>query len=242
MAAEISWYSLLWCLLPIGLSLWVYILWKGQWQDIVVASVRMVLQLVAIGYVLLFLFDYPSPWISLLVVSIMMFAAAWISIRPVRHHPGFFVPSLIALVISVALHLIISLFFVLSLENWYEPRVVIPLAGMYFANTMNAISLAVERFHAELHEGKEKTVARLIAFRAAMIPQVNSLLAVGLVSLPGMMTGQILSGISPLIAVRYQIMIMAMILGTCAVGSAIVLSLLCRKVENSQIDIQALNK
>jgi putative ABC transport system permease protein len=123
----------------------------------------------------------------------------------------------------VSLHLAISLFLVIDVERWFEPRVLIPLAGMYFANSMNSVSLAVERYHSELHGGKVEIECRGIAFQAAMIPQINSLLAVGLVALPGMMTGQILSGVSPLIAVRYQILVMSMILGASGVSSALVL-------------------
>ena len=78
----------------------------------------------------------------------------------------------------------------------------IPLAGMVFANSMNTISLAGERFHAERERGEDYLSARRTAMEAAMIPQVNALLAVGLVSLPGMMTGQILSGVEPLIPLR----------------------------------------
>ena len=100
---------------------------------------------------------------------------------------------------------------------------------MYFANTMNSISLAAERYHSELNNDKTADKARLTAFHAAMIPQINGLLAVGVVALPGMMTGQILSGVSPLIAVRYQIMIMAMILGTAGIGAAMMLWLLTRR-------------
>jgi putative ABC transport system permease protein len=99
---------------------------------------------------------------------------------------------------------------VLDLDSLYEPRYVIPIAGMIFANSMNVISLAIERFEKELSRNEKFKKAREISFKASMIPQINSLLAVGLVALPGMMTGQILSGVDPLIAVRYQIMIMIM--------------------------------
>jgi len=88
---------------------------------------------------------------------------------------------------------------------------------------MNSVSLAAERFHSEL-QNKTYIQARNIAFQAAMIPIINSLFAVGLVSLPGMMTGQILSGISPFIAARYQIMVMAMIFGASGLSTALYLS------------------
>jgi putative ABC transport system permease protein len=94
---------------------------------------------------------------------------------------------------------------------------------MVMANSMNAVSLCAERYWSDLEQGNDRKDAAHTAMTAAMIPQINSLLAVGLVSLPGMMTGQILSGVSPLIAVRYQIVIMAMILSTAAFGSFIYL-------------------
>lgn len=219
----ISWISLAWCLMPVVWVFGIYLYWHGKPAEILMASARMTLQLVGVGYVLVALFDNPSPWITLTVLTVMICAASWIAIRPVRHHQGFLRPAFIALGVSVTIHLAISLKLVLGVESWYEPRIIIPLAGMYFANTMNSISLAAERYHAELHEGKDEKQARLTAFHAAMIPQVNSLLAVGLVALPGMMTGQILSGVSPLIAVRYQIMIMTMVLGASGVGAALML-------------------
>lgn len=225
----ISWLALSWCLLPVVLVCGIYMSWQGKPSEVLVASARMVLQLVGVGYVLVFLFDNPSPWASLGILSVMIVAAAWIAIRPVRHHPGFLVPALTALGISVSLHLVISLELVLSVQRWYEPRILIPLAGMFFANTMNAISLAAERYHAERHRDLPCDEARLKAFHAAMIPQINGLLAVGLVALPGMMTGQILSGVSPLIAVRYQILIMTMILGASGLGAALMLWLLGRR-------------
>ena len=107
---------------------------------------------------------------------------------------------------------------VLTLDPWYQPRFVIPLAGMIFANAMNAVSLCAERFETERDAGKTYTQARRAAFGSSLIPQVNGFLAVGLVSVPGMMTGQILSGISPLIAARYQVMVMCMVLSSAGLS------------------------
>jgi len=101
----------------------------------------------------------------------------------------------------------------------------IPLAGMIFAASMTNISLALERLCAELENGAAFTKARDTAFRTSMIPVINSFFAVGLISLPGMMTGQILSGVSPLIAVRYQIMVMCMIFGAAGLSTVCFLML-----------------
>lgn len=230
----ISWFDLAWCLIPIVLVCGVYIAWQGKPSEIIIAVLRMAVQLVAVGYVLISVFENPSPWISAGIVSIMLLVAAWIAIRPVRHHKGYLPAAIIALGCSVGLHLVISLMLVLKADSWFQPQLLIPLAGMYFANAMNAISLAAERYHSELHNGIPSEKARLIAFHASMIPQINGLLAVGLVALPGMMTGQILSGVSPLIAVRYQIMIMAMVLGTAGIGAAMMLWLLAKNKNNPQ--------
>jgi putative ABC transport system permease protein len=112
---------------------------------------------------------------------------------------------------------------VLDLPRWFEPRFVVPLAGMIFANSMNTLSLAAERSREVDYEN-----ARRIALDAALIPQINALLAVGLVSLPGMMTGQILSGVDPMVAVRYQIMVMCMTFGSAGLGAACYLGLQTR--------------
>ncbi len=221
--ATISWFDLAWCLVPVAIVCAVFVAWQGKPSEILIASARMAIQLIAVGYVLISVFENPSPWISLAIVSLMLVIAAWIAIRPVRGQNGYLVPAIIALGCSVIFHLVISLALVLKVESWFQPQILIPLAGMYFANTMNAISLAAERYYSELSNQRPNEEARLIAFHAAMIPQINGLLAVGLVALPGMMTGQILSGVSPLIAVRYQVMIMTMILGASGVGAALML-------------------
>ena len=91
---------------------------------------------------------------------------------------------------------------------------------MVFASSMNSVSLSGERFYAELANNVSYEQARNTAFQASMIPNVNALLAVGIVSLPGMMTGQILSGVSPFIASRYQIMVMCMIFASAGISSA----------------------
>ena len=122
-------------------------------------------------------------------------------------------------------------FGVLDLHPWYEPRYLVPIAGMIFANAMNAVSISAERFESEIKREMDYVKARAISYKAALIPIINALFAVGLVSLPGMMTGQILSGVDPLIAVRYQIMVMLMILGSAGISVAIYLLLLKRDRE-----------
>ena len=101
----------------------------------------------------------------------------------------------------------------------------VPLGGMIFSNAMNTVSLAAERFEAETANQAPYEQARRTALQTALIPLINSLFAVGLVALPGMMTGQILSGVSPLIAVRYQIMVMCMTFGSAGIAAVCYLML-----------------
>ena len=122
----------------------------------------------------------------------------------------------------------------MALDPWYAPQSMIPIAGMIFANSMNSVSLAAERLNAEMERNVSYDVARKIALQSSLIPVINSLLAVGLVSLPGMMTGQILSGVSPLIAARYQIMVMCMILGSAGIATAYFLVLVKPVFERRQ--------
>ena len=230
---EITWLQLSWCALPLLFACTVFYFWNGKILDVLYGAARMLIQLIAVGYALVAIFNHASPVISGIIVLTMLCAASWIAIRPVKHHKGIFIPAAISLGGSVLIHLTISILLILSISDWYTPNVLIPLAGMYLANSMNSISLTTERFFSELKNGKPIDESRSIAFNAAMIPQMNALLAVGLVALPGMMTGQILSGVSPLVAVRYQIMIMTMILGTTAVASSFMLWLLTKRQVSS---------
>ena len=114
---------------------------------------------------------------------------------------------------------------VLRVDPWFRPDVVIPLGGMIFSLSMNCISLAAERFEMEVEAGRSFREARPAALNAALIPHINSLFAVGVVALPGMMTGQILSGVSPLVAAQYQIVVMTMLFGASGISAACYLSL-----------------
>ncbi len=232
----ISWLSLAWCALPIFAVSLLYFYWNGKPVDVLMSGARMSLQLIGVGYILVFLFGHPSPWLSLSILSIMICAASWIALRPVKYDKIYLKPVFVALFVSVGIHLFITLYLVLNVSPWYSPNIIIPLAGMYFSNSMNAISIAIERYHAGLQDGSPVANAKMKAFHAAMIPQLNSLLAVGLVSLPGMMTGQILSGVSPLVAVRYQIMIMTMVVGTSGIAAALMLWLVS-KAKRSSADL-----
>ncbi len=156
-----------------------------------------------------------------MVLAVMVSFSSWIALRTVKPKRRILLKkAFLAIITGGGITLFLVTRVVLRLDPWYLPRYMVPLAGMIFANSMNGISLAAERLEAELGQNKPYTKARNIAFGASIIPIMNSLFAVGLVSIPGMMSGQILSGISPFIAARYQIMVMCMIFGSVGMSSA----------------------
>ena len=160
----------------------------------------------------------------------MISIASWIALRPLKSRVKSLYPIAIgAISIGSLPVLVISTQLVIQVEPWFEPRYLIPLAGMIFSNAMNSVSIAAERFEAELDRDSTHIQARNTAMNAALIPLVNSLFAVGIVSLPGMMTGQVLSGISPLIAARYQILVMCMLFSASGISAACYLYLLARQ-------------
>ncbi len=190
---------------------------------------RMLLQLTLIGYVLVYIFESESALFTTGVLTVMMVAASWIALNTVDLPARQLFPvSLLAVLLGGGTTLWLITQGVLQLDPWFQPNYVIPLAGMIFAASMTNISLALERLHAEIDNGKPFAAARDIAFKTSMIPVINSFFAVGLISLPGMMTGQILSGVSPLIAVRYQIMVMCMIFGAAGLSTVCFLGLIHR--------------
>jgi len=200
--------------------------WSLRASTALWANGRMLVQLLAVGYVLTYVFETDRPLVIIGVIALMMGASAWIALRPLAEagHRSYGL-ALFAIGASGLTMLTIVTQLVLDLPRWFEPSFVVPLAGMIFANTMNTVSLAAERYESESGGGAAPADARRVALDASLIPQINGLLAVGLVSLPGMMTGQILSGVEPLVAVRYQIMVMCMVFGSGGIGAVIYLSL-----------------
>ncbi|WP_415405957.1 ABC transporter permease [Sulfurovum sp. CS9] len=224
---HISLLDLLWVMIPVVIVIVIYMRWTQDKATLFYALFRMLIQLILIGYVLTYIFASDSPYLVVLILSVMLIAASVISLRPLhKQQKSLYLYAFVSIFLGGVFTLMMVIFGVLDLNPWYEPRFLIPLAGMIFANSMNAVSLAAERFESEVERKSSYSDARATSYKAALIPIVNALFAVGLVSLPGMMTGQILSGVDPLIAVRYQMMVMLMILGSAGISVAIYLMFL----------------
>lgn len=221
--------NLAYILIPVLIVVGIIAKWKLNPTHAFYALLRMLVQLLAIGYFLNSIFASDSAQITLLILTIMLLFSSWIALDTVKpQRRQWFAKVALSLAIACGLTLSIIVIAVLELTPWYEPRYIIPLGGMILANSMNSISLAAERFQSEMITNADALRARNIAFNASLIPTINMLFAVGVVSLPGMMTGQILSGISPFIAARYQIMVMRMMFASSGISSAIFVSLIKR--------------
>lgn len=222
----IPFFNLSLVFIPVIVVMGIMYKWNKEHRSAVYAVTRMLVQLLLVGYFLAFLFESNSAWVIMAILIVMISVSSWIALRTVKdRYSHLYTKTFIALVVGGGTTLIIVTQGVLNLHPWYLPSHFIPLAGMIFANAMNSVGLAADRLEAEVNRNVEYVEARNIAFRASLIPITNSLLAVGLVAIPGMMTGQILSGVSPLIAARYQIMVMCMIYGASGISSACFLAM-----------------
>ena len=212
--------------IPVFIVILILYKWSHNYKYSIYAVTRMLGQLLLIGYFLAYIFQSDSFLLMLSILMLMVIVSSSIALNNIKHKSwSQYKIAFLSIFIPGTLTFALITQGVLQLDPWYYPNYFIPLAGMIFANSMTSVSLAAERFEAEYERNNNYYDSRNIAYKAAMIPQTNALLAVGLVSLPGMMTGQILSGVSPLIAARYQIMVMCMIYGSAGLAAAMFLYL-----------------
>ena len=217
-----------------GLSIWLGL---GLTKSIAIAATRMVVQLLLVGMVLKYLFAVESPWLTLGVVLLMVcFAGYEIMNRQDRKLSGLWsygigVTTMTFAAVSVT---VLALATQLRPDPWWDARYAIPLLGMMLGNAMTGISLGLNNLltavtrdrwavEAQIALGHRREIALRPflrrALRNALTPSINSMSASGLVFLPGMMTGQILAGLDPVEAVKYQLLVMFLIGGATGIGA-----------------------
>ena len=215
-------------------------------RQLLIAAVRTVIQLGLIGLVLKALFEDLHP-VWLIPVSIIMLLAAGREViaRQDRRLAGGFMVGTGAMFVSSFAITLLALVVIVQPAPWYQPQYAIPLLGMMLGNTMTGIAVGMERLLKTVADDYERIEQRLMlgetakqalnapmrdAARAGMIPMINAMAAAGIVSLPGMMTGQILAGAPPMQAVSYQILIMFMITAGTGFGTLLALKLSAKRL------------
>jgi putative ABC transport system permease protein len=224
-------------LLVLALALVSWRVYPDLATQLVVASLRTVIQLTLIGLVLKTLFANASLlWVTSLSLLMLAVAGREVMVRQHRRFSGGwgYAIGAVSMFVSSFSIALFALIVVIGNEPWYQPQYAIPLLGMLLGNTMNGIALALDRLTQSAWEQREVIEARLLlghstgeavsdirrqVFRTGLIPIINAMAAAGIVSLPGMMTGQILAGAPPVEAVKYQIMIMFLIAGGAGFGT-----------------------
>lgn len=226
-------------LVALGISLWQKL---GLDRDIVIGVVRAVVQLFIVGYLLKYIFRVNNLWLTLAMIGFIIFNAK-------KRGPGIdhaLAISLLAIFVSTGVTLGVL---VLSGAIKFVPSQMIPISGMIASNSMVAIGLAYRSLNSQFHDQRQGVLERLAlgaglldasiaivreAILTGMSPTIDSAKTVGLVSLPGMMSGLIFAGVNPVRAIRYQIMVTFMLLSATSLGSIIACYLAYRNFYNEQ--------
>jgi putative ABC transport system permease protein len=214
-------------------SIWLKL---GLGKRLIVSAIRMTVQLGLVGLVLKALFAISSPWLTGFAMLMMIcFAGYEAQARQNKTFSGLWSWGLGTGSIAFAAMVVtgVAMGTAIQPDPWYNPQYAIPLLGMILGNTMTGVALGLERLLSSVASERNAIEARLLlgasskialqgcvrqAARAGMIPIINAMSAAGLVSLPGMMTGQILAGVEPIEAVKYQLLIMFLIAAGTALG------------------------
>ncbi|MDI6900835.1 MAG: iron export ABC transporter permease subunit FetB [Anaerosomatales bacterium] len=216
----------------------------GLGKDLVVATIRTYVQLFALGFVLRWVFENQTGPIVLALLLVMVLAAARVVLKRAPSAPrGLFGNAALAMALTGFTVTFAVTALIVRVPVWYQAQYVLPIGGMVIGNSMTGIALAIERLFADLdaRSGEMLTLTALgattweaahpsikTALTAGLVPTINSMAAVGVVFIPGMMTGQILAGADPLEATKYQIVVMLMISAATAIGAIVAVLLMYR--------------
>lgn len=250
---DLAWWKLgLAALLVLALAGTGYLARLGITRSLLVAATRTVIQLALIGLVLEALFASSEfYWIALLALVMLLVAGREVVARQGRRLQGWWAFGIgtSAMFVSSFTVTVLALTVVIGPEPWYAPQYAIPLLGMMLGNTMTGVSLALDRLNESVWRQRAVIENRLMlgqtwrqaledirrdAMRSGMMPSINAMAAAGIVSLPGMMTGQILAGSPPAVAVKYQILVMLIITVGTGFGALLSVSWGSRRLFDSR--------
>lgn len=220
-------------------------------KEILISSIRMTIQLILVGYILVYLFENINVIYTIIVLLIMEIFAIYNIFKRINVKLSNALKKIIAvsMILGTLSCLMYFILIVINISPWYDPRYFIPIAGMIIGNSMTGISLGVTRLVDGMYTQKHLVESSLMlgatpkiatkeivnnSFDSAILPTINSMVGMGIVFLPGMMTGQILSGVSPISAIEYQIAIMLGILGSVAISVILCVQLGYKTFFNNQ--------
>lgn len=204
-------------------------------KKLAVASVRTVVQLLLLGYLLVPVFELEHPGLVFALGAVMVVLAGRAAVKRSSHtFRGAWGVGLVGMTLGALPTTVLATAVLIGVEPFWTPQYFIPLLGMVLGNALTGVSLGIDSalkgftrrrgqvelllaFGASRWEAAREVAADSI--RTGMIPILNSMTVVGLVTIPGMMTGQILGGVAPDVAARYQILIMFLIAGAVGVGT-----------------------
>jgi len=222
----------------------------GLEKDIIWSVARAVVQLIVVGYVLKYIFELNNDWLTVLMVLFICVNAALNAKKRSRNIDNGFIISFIAITVGTSLTLSVL---ILSGSIEFLPMQVIPISGMIAGNAMVAVGLCYSNLNQRFADNQQKILEMLSlgagsklasgliirdSIRSAMIPTVDAAKTVGLVSLPGMMSGLIFAGIDPVKAIKYQIMVTFMLLATASLSTIIAGYLSYRRYYNDRVQLR----
>jgi putative ABC transport system permease protein len=232
--------------LALILSFWQKLQLENQ---LIIATGRSILQLLVIGSILDVIFAIDNPLPVLIILAIMVTIATIVARNRISKKITGLIPIVwVSIFVSTAFTLAYTMILIIQPENWYDPQYIIPMTGMVLGNAMNSAALGGERLASSINNNRLEIETHLSlsatpkqavesyrreAIRTSLIPTLNQMMVVGLVSLPGMFTGQVLGGSPPLEAASYQILILFMIALTNLITTILVTEGVSKKFFNS---------
>ncbi len=218
----------------------------GIEKDILIGTVRTFVQLMIIGYVLKYIFSFKKWYFVMLMIAVMAVVAGYNAVKRQKTSiKGLFPMVTLSIFLGAGIAMSTLIILILRVRPWYEPQYLIPISGMMLGSAMNAAALAVDRLIGETRNRRWEIEAALAlgasplkainpllrdTASAAMMPTINAMMVVGIVQLPGMMTGQIIGGVAPEQSVRYQIIIMYMLATSVTISCITILYFFYRKL------------
>lgn len=236
--------------ITIGISLWEQL---GLELGLAIATGRSILQLIVLGYILEFIFTINNIWAVLAIFTIILTISAIITRNRISQKIPYLLPLVwVVIFISTALTLLYTNFLIIQPQRWYEPRYIIPLGGILLGNAMNTAIIAGERLVSSVHQSIKEIETHLSlgatpeqaiksyrqeAIRASILPGINQMMLVGMMTIPTFTSGQLLAGINPLEALSYEILIVLMVGFSNLLSTVLLTKGICRQFFNQAMQL-----